>query len=153
MPNEIEKFDPSTLMQGVKDRIKATFVSLIPDDKWDGLVSKEVDAFFNQQIQYKIGEEKIKDGSFWGKTVKFLDAPASPFRVIVWDFCANKLIDTLKKQITDDYFQGQYQGNKEINEQLKTVIAEAAPMALINLFQSISYNNISDLQRQIQNFR
>lgn len=31
---EVEKFDPSKLMDGVRDRIKATFVALIPDDQW-----------------------------------------------------------------------------------------------------------------------
>ena len=31
MDNQVEKFDPSKLMDGVKDIIKATFVSLIPD--------------------------------------------------------------------------------------------------------------------------
>ena len=35
---QVEKFDPSTLMQGVKDRIKATFVSLIPDAQWEQMV-------------------------------------------------------------------------------------------------------------------
>lgn len=35
MENQVEKFDPSTLMQGVKDRIKATFTSLIPDEQWE----------------------------------------------------------------------------------------------------------------------
>src|SRR5688572_5792464 len=44
--SEVQKFDPSTLMQGVKDRIKATFVSLIPDDQWDQMVKTEVDKFF-----------------------------------------------------------------------------------------------------------
>lgn len=34
MENQVEKFDPSRLMEGVKDRIKATFVSLIPDTEW-----------------------------------------------------------------------------------------------------------------------
>lgn len=29
--NAVEKFDPSTLMEGVRDRIKATFISMIPD--------------------------------------------------------------------------------------------------------------------------
>ena len=47
MSNEVEKFDPSKLMQGVKDRIKSTFVSLIPDAEWEGLVKKEIDNFFN----------------------------------------------------------------------------------------------------------
>jgi len=41
-----EKFDPSKLMDGVRDRIKATFVSLIPDDQWEVMVKKEIDAFF-----------------------------------------------------------------------------------------------------------
>ena len=37
MENEkaVEKFDPSKLMDGVKDRIKATFVALIPDTQWE----------------------------------------------------------------------------------------------------------------------
>lgn len=48
MSNEsnVEKFDPAQLMQGVKDRIKATFVSLIPDEQWEQMVKSEVDLFF-----------------------------------------------------------------------------------------------------------
>lgn len=49
MPQKIEKFDPSTLMQDVKDRIKATFVSLIPDDQWEVMVKKEVDSYFKRE--------------------------------------------------------------------------------------------------------
>ncbi len=45
---EIEKFDPNTLMQGVKDRIKATFVSLIPDAQWELMCKLEIDKFFKQ---------------------------------------------------------------------------------------------------------
>ena len=40
---QVQKFDPATLMQGVKDRIKATFVSLIPEEQWEEMVKKEVD--------------------------------------------------------------------------------------------------------------
>src|SRR5271156_2508268 len=46
MTSDITKFDPATLMQGVRDRIKATFVSLIPEEQWESLVQKEVEAFF-----------------------------------------------------------------------------------------------------------
>lgn len=45
---EIEKFDPSQLMQGVKDRVRATFVSLIPDEHWQAMIQKEVDDFFKE---------------------------------------------------------------------------------------------------------
>lgn len=49
MSESIEKFDPARLMDGVRDRIRATFVSLIPDDHWDMMVKKEIDDFFRQR--------------------------------------------------------------------------------------------------------
>ena len=51
--SNIEKFDPSKLMDGVRDRIKATFVSLIPDDKWQELISAEVKKYFNEKKTYR----------------------------------------------------------------------------------------------------
>ncbi len=50
--NEIQKFDPSTLMDGVRQRIKATFVSLIPEEHWEQLCQKEIDTFFQIRDQY-----------------------------------------------------------------------------------------------------
>lgn len=41
MENQIQKFDPSTLMQGVKDRIKSEFVALIPDEQWKQMIENE----------------------------------------------------------------------------------------------------------------
>ena len=49
----IEKFDPSKLMDGVKDRIKSTFVSLIPDDAWEKMVEKEIYVFTTGRIEYE----------------------------------------------------------------------------------------------------
>jgi len=46
MEKQVEKFDPSKLMDGVKDRIKATFVSLIPDDQWETMCDAEMKKFF-----------------------------------------------------------------------------------------------------------
>lgn len=43
---QVEKFDPSKLMDGVKDRIKATFVSLIPDAQWEQMCNAEMKKFF-----------------------------------------------------------------------------------------------------------
>jgi hypothetical protein len=68
MSNDIEKFDPSKLMDGVRDRIKATFVSLIPDAQWEQLVQKEVENFFRKDLEALCKEilreackEKVKE--------------------------------------------------------------------------------------------
>lgn len=58
----IEKFDPARLMDGVRDRIKATFVALIPDDEWDKLVHNQINSFFQRQREYSRSEfERICD--------------------------------------------------------------------------------------------
>ena len=62
MTNEVEKFDPSKLMEGVRDRIKATFVSLIPDAQWEQLCQTECERFFNHAIED--GYRTVKSTSF-----------------------------------------------------------------------------------------
>ena len=52
MANEVQKFDPSTLMDGVKARIRAEFASLIPDEAWTEMVKKEVDYYFHDRSDY-----------------------------------------------------------------------------------------------------
>lgn len=51
--NQVEKFDPAKLMDGVKDRIKSTFVSLIPDDMWAQMIEKEIYIFTTGRIENK----------------------------------------------------------------------------------------------------
>ncbi len=61
---KVEKFDPSKLMDGVKDRIKATFVSLIPDDQWQIMIEKEVDHFFKYQRDSNVGYSRFQPTEF-----------------------------------------------------------------------------------------
>lgn len=55
-------------MEGVKDRIKATFVSLIPDAQWDQLCKLEIDKFFQKgfkdivtEVMQEICKEYLKE--------------------------------------------------------------------------------------------
>ena len=43
---DIVPYDPSRLMDAVRDRIKSEFVGLIPEDAWKEMVKGEVDSFF-----------------------------------------------------------------------------------------------------------
>lgn len=62
--NQVEKFDPAKLMDGVKDRIKSTFVSLIPDDAWEKMVEKEIYVFTTGRIELKSDIAKDENGSW-----------------------------------------------------------------------------------------
>lgn len=46
METEVLKFDANEAMKRVKEKIKDSFVSLIPDDQWNGMVKTEIDQYF-----------------------------------------------------------------------------------------------------------
>ena len=115
MENQIEKFDPSKLMDGVRDRIKATFVSLIPDEMWNAMVEKEIYVFTTGRIEqhhdyvrtkgdgtpvYSDWEERIpyedvdvKDQ--WGNVKK--KAEISPLRQMIRDALREKFCKDLSR--------------------------------------------------------
>jgi len=67
MAEEPVKYDPAKLMEMVRDRIRATYVSLIPDDQWTAMVKREVDLFFEEKNETTYGttrSSRFKDVVF-----------------------------------------------------------------------------------------
>lgn len=48
-PSDVVKFDPNTLTDRLRERIRNSIADLIPEEAWDALVKKEMDAFFTAQ--------------------------------------------------------------------------------------------------------
>jgi len=99
--SDLQKFDPSQLMQGVRDRVKATFVSLIPDEQWEKMIQKEVDDFFKLDSHYNDSSR------------------ASPFKLLV-----RKVLEELAKEKLHTYMQtftsDLWENNApKLNEELK----------------------------------
>jgi len=46
MTTEVAKFDPSTYVDKVRDKIKQSLVDVIPDEQWDAMLRAEIAAFF-----------------------------------------------------------------------------------------------------------
>lgn len=152
MDNQVEKFDPSTLMQGVKDRIKATFVSLVPDDKWEQMVQNEIDAFFNQEQKVIISEKKKEQHTGWHSEIYATkEVMQTPFRALIWEMCYEKTIQMIKKKLSDEWFGSAWPITEEnMNENLKAVVKESAPLAMLKFFESISYMHMNQLRNTIQ---
>jgi len=156
MDNPIEKFDPSTLMQGVKDRIKATFVSLIPDAQWETMVQKEIDAFF--EMRKTNISKTVSTTVSWqtDREASTLTAEqlSSPFRDLVWDHCSKITIEILKEKITKDYFHHHLEdGEWKLPERMQEIVISAAPLAAAKFFEQISRSMLNSLQQVISNVR
>lgn len=57
MSNAVTPFDPTSLAQQLKDKVKAEFGSLVPDEAWDQLIQAQVDAFIKNDLPKLIQEE------------------------------------------------------------------------------------------------
>lgn len=49
MENQIKSFDANEAMKSVREKIKDSFVSLIPDEQWNQMVKKELDEYFKER--------------------------------------------------------------------------------------------------------
>ena len=121
MSNEIEKFDPSKLMDGVRDRIKSTFVSLIPDAQWEQLVQSQIDKFFTVDLE-QICKEMLKE------------------------VCKEKIKETLKI-----YDTGIWDCDKQSNkatELLKNMLIANAPQIFASMFEGLAMNVIQNMRNR-----
>lgn len=134
MAEEIEKFDPSKLMQGVKDRIKATFVSLIPDEQWEQMVQKEINDYFKPITESSGYNYKREVSNF-----------TFDIHTIIKDIVKNKIIEILNQPD----FALSWDGNKTIlSEVMRERLIKYAPEIFISMLEGSMANAINQLKNK-----
>lgn len=135
MTTEIEKFDPSKLMQGVKDRVKATFVSLIPETQWEQLCQREIDNFFHPS------EVRTDNKKYY-----------SEFRSVCFEILTEWSKEHLKeclKEYHSEFWKDDGLGNAVAPSQLlKDLMIKHAPEIFGNVFASIAAKVVYDLRNR-----
>lgn len=111
MSGEIAPYDPAKLMDAVRDRIKAEFVALIPEDAWNKLVNVEVKKFF---------ETTTSSGYYENRTLP------SPFGKIVWEELEKETRVRVKALLESSEWAGEWdgQGGRKASEAVKKLITE-----------------------------
>ena len=161
MANEIEKFDPSKLMEGVKDRIKATFVSLIPDDQWEKMVEKELYVFTEGRIKI---DRKWVDGGYRDVEVRepykqqgFVglenskEDDISPLQQMI----RTELREAFKKSLTDMLASPEYQGlwqqygAPRASGAVREVLSKNAETAFINFMAGMMQMSLDNMRNNL----
>lgn len=134
--NSIEKFDPAALMNGVRDRIKATFVSLIPDSEWELLIQKECELFFAPRVKEQYwNNQKDNKSAFQLVCLEVMNEVAKEkvkealmtFSNEVWDSCTNEL---------------------KVSEKLKNLLIQHAPEIFSAMMGSSIQRIINDMKNR-----
>jgi len=131
MAEEMQKFDPATLMQGVKDRIKATFVSLIPDDQWDQMVKKEVDDYFRL---YSYG---------------YRNENTSHFTTTVRDVLQKEVYKRVQEVLSSPEFDIEWNGDKQsLTGVIKDELIRKAPEIFIASIEGMVANVVLNMRNK-----
>lgn len=168
MENTVEKFDPSKLMEGVKDRIKATFVSLIPDDAWEQMLEKEIYIFTTGRIipHHDIDySKKDKNGNYvcidWEERIPYSDSPIyddwghiktpaeiSPLRRMIRDTLQERFQQDLKEFLEGEEYQSTFNsyGKPEISRAIKEILVKNAGTIFESFLANILQNGFENLR-------
>lgn len=127
MTTDMATYDPSKLMDSVRDRIRSEFVKLIPEEAWASLVKKEIDQFFKEEAS---GYRSQQSG----------------FQRIVWGVLEDRVKDSLKEYFDSEEWRGSWNSNgkpvasKVVNDLIKNNMQEIVTGILGGALQSVLQN-------------
>lgn len=173
MENQIEKFDPSKLMDGVKDRIKATFVSLIPDDAWNSMVEKELYIFTTGKIvthhEYKGADSEGKGIYFdwderipydqkpiadsYGRIVKDAGDNISPLQRMIRKMLEEKFRADLQLYLESEEYQGLWTGHglPEVSKAIEEILVKNSSTIFQNVIAGMLQSGFDFMKNNILN--
>lgn len=146
MSEELEAFDPSRLMEGVRERIRATFVSLIPEDRWAAMVKEVIDEFMHVKRDTKYHVEKLSNGYV---ASRHTEASVTAFQALVFEELVSVVRPVAKAVVAEwsnmEYNQktGRVEANAMITawltENAQTIVAYMFREAFAGLMQQLQY--------------
>ena len=144
---QVEKFDPSKLMDGVKDRIKATFVSLIPDAQWEQMCDSEMKKFFEPTF------------SGWDNKQKNPSQFENITRELMQKHCQEYLKELFAKpeySITTIWESSSFATNGggqkvKLSDHLDTMVKEKMPEMMQAMFASVMSDAFHQFFSNVQN--
>lgn len=140
-------------MDAVKEKIKNSFLELIPEENWDKMVEAEVKAFFEDKVQFTV---ETTSGGYGQRDRMFYkfegDTEPTMFRTLVWDMCVEKTREHLKTEHVNNILsESLILQEDEVKGGMKDVIEQAVPMAISQFFTNITKNMMFNVQEQIRN--
>lgn len=133
---QVQKFDPATLMQGVKDRIKSTFVSLIPEEQWKEMIEKEVGKFFREYELRQYDTRYVSD-----------------FSVLVNSLLKEEAEKRMKEYLGSPEFQTVWTDNGSgiISQAIREMMIENSGLILCNMYQEMFTSMLHRFRSELSN--
>ena len=133
--NEVAPYDPKRLMDAVRDRIKAEFVGLIPEDTWKKMVKTEVEQFFAEKHDNAYGTRR--------------ELP-SDFQRVVWQELDKATRAKMKEYLESEEWQGHWKKNQLVaGKAVRKLVVEKSGEIMANVLGSAIQATIEDMRNRM----
>lgn len=117
--------NPQDLTDKIKDKIKATFIDLIPESQWESLIQSAVDNYTKPTSEHNFtGNDKVTPSCLETDVHKLLNEELK-LRV-------NERI----RVVSNNWMDGE--GGIKLNTELEAILVKAAPQMLVNIMSNVA---------------
>lgn len=138
MATEVEKFDPGTLRDKISERIRTSFVDLIPEDAWRDMVQREINWFLTDEDRMGYGHVQEKR--------------PSPLRALIGQELERrwkaKLVDELNKP---EYGSDWSNEGESPREAIQEIIRQSSDALMKSMFGSIVRVGVEAVKSSLRN--
>lgn len=137
MTTEVAKFDPTTYVDKVRDKIKQSLIDIIPDEQWNAMLGAEISGFFKEQVV---------PGNGYRETT----AKPSEFRRIVLGVLEEETKKRVRDMLATPEWGSYWDGNKQkageeiariAQENGAAIMAKWLEAAIGQVISNIRFNN------------
>lgn len=137
--NAVVPYDPTKLMDAVRDRIKAEFVGLIPEDTWKQMVAAEVKKFFAEETRSGYQEDRKLP---------------SLFSRVVWEELERNSRERVRTMLSSQEWQGRFgfsnnQQTCEASEMVKKLVVEKSGEILAGILGGAIQQTIDSMRQRV----
>ena len=136
MSDEVTKFDPSTYVDKVRDKIKQSLIDVIPDEQWNTMLKAEISGFFEHRT----------DRDRWGGTTTTMSEFHRIVKLVLEEETKKHIRDMLASAEWTSYWDGTKQKAGEEIERIArengaAIIAKWLESAIGQVISSIRFSN------------
>lgn len=155
MSDEIKKFNAEDAMNNIRERIKISFLELLPDEEIDRLVQQEIDNFFNKPIKGRV--IKVEINNYYNSTNSTIKSitinptePESLFQSLVYDILYLKVSGIIQEVIQEEVNKVLVMNNTnslDVEKASSEMIELILQKTIIRFFGNIFLNMRFDMQQ------
>lgn len=152
------QFDIKAVQERIVDTVRGTFGMLIPEDKWNEMVQREIEAYYTEEAFMLWHEEDVKDtNSNWSgatKKVNQLKIRMTPFRQLVWSELHLQNTKQLQEYFAGPNFKaivayGDYE-QAQLSDMLSKKLDELVPKMAAAMFSNMFAQAVQGATQQLK---